>query len=530
MTVGVDAWLVADSEEEDAFAQLPPDNGSGASAATRPAAAGNLTSPDSKFRRTHAHPSRNKYLLASAIQTAVFTPDQPCTPPRGHQSPSTLADEPLFTPPLGGIDSTIGNFASVPSKSGAPSEMVPKPRPRPRVVMKKAVTCDHDADVANTSFSHISDPPFSATRRTFDSIYPATATSFGFSEVVDDAYSSFGIAERAKMRSRKSQTAKKPINPPAQMNEVIELTSDEDELTLKPTKRQRKQGDPVPKPKVQTKPRPKPKLKVKPAAVFPSGSPPSPTVIRDPPAPRAQCASSSQLPPSTLPTIPPSTPPQARELSPLSSPPVTTRKRKRIRPSIAEDDDEMDIIGGNPTAVSPSFTMPPPFFAPSSSSVPTDSGIEISPVELLSGQGKKKQVPSGKNGAQKKTQNKGKKGKKGEMTSAVDKEPARLTQEPSTPATRHNPSLARERHSPAARNSTTTKTATRKQTVTKKGKTRAMDSCEEEDEPILPSKSNITHTPPADEGEGQRSRVHGLSSLRRFTHALQPRKFCGRMI
>ena len=58
MAAGVDDWLVADSEEEDAFAQLPPlENGSGVSAATRPAAAGNLTSPGGTFRRTHAHPS-----------------------------------------------------------------------------------------------------------------------------------------------------------------------------------------------------------------------------------------------------------------------------------------------------------------------------------------------------------------------------------------------------------------------------------------------------------------------------------------
>ena len=397
--------------------------------------------------------------------------------------------------------------------------MVPKPRPRPRVIMKKAATSDHNADVANTSFSHISDPPISATRRTNDSIIPATATSFAFSDVVDDAYSSYGIAERAKMRSRKSQTAKNPIHPPPQMNEVIELTSDEDELALKPTKRQKKQGGPVPKPKVQTKPRPKPKLKVKPAAALPIDSPPSQTVIRDLPAPPAQFPSSSQLPASTLPTIPPSTPPQARELTPLSSPPVTTtRKRKRIRPSIADDDDEMDLIGGNPTAASPSFSMPPPFFAPSSSSVPTDSGIEIPPMESLSGRGKKKQFSSSKKGTQKKTQNKG---KKGEMTNAVAEmaeEPARSTPEPPTPATHHSQSFAKEPHSPVVGNSTTTKKAPGKRTVTKKGKTRAIDSCEEEDELALPSKSNTTHTPLVYEGEGQRSKVHGVSSMRRFTH------------
>ena len=386
--------------------------------------------------------------------------------------------------------------------------MAPKSRPRPRVVMKKAATSDPNANIPSTSFSHISDPPISATRRTNDSIHPATATSVGFSDAVEDPYSSFGIAERAKMRSRKSQTAKKPI-PPIRVNEVIELTSDEDdELALKPTKRQKKQGDPVPKP------RPKPTLKTKPATILPSGSSPSPTVIRNLPIPPAQSTPSSQPPALTLPTVPPSTPPQARELTPLSSPLVTTRKRKRIRPLIAEDDDEMDIIGGNPTEGSPSSTMPPPFFAPSSSSVPTDSGIEIPPVESLSSRGKKKQAPSGKKGTQKKAQNKGKKGKKGEMTSAVGEmaeDSTRLSQEPSTPAMHHGPNFTRGPHSPVVRNSTVIEKVSGKQTATKKGKARAVDSCDEEDEPVLPSKSNAAHTPPADEEEGQRSKVYRLS-------------------
>ena len=82
------------------------------------------------------------------------------------------------------------------------------------------------------------------------------------------------------------------------------------------------------------------------------------------------------------------------------------------------------------------------------------------------------------------------------MTSAVDEQSAGLTQEPSTPATHHSPSLAKEYHSPVVRKSTTTKKGMGKKTVTKKGKTRAMDSYEEEDEPVFPSKSNITHTPP----------------------------------
>ena len=383
-----------------------------------------------------------------------------------------------------------------------------KPRPRPRVVIKKAVTACPNPDITASSFSHISDPPISVTGRTNDSIHPATATSFVFSSVVvDDEYSSFDIAERAKMRSRKSQAAKKSMQPPAQMSDVIELTSDEDELALKPTKRQKKQGSPVSNTKAQAKARPKPRLKVKPAAL-PSDSPLSPAVIRDLPAPPARCDSSSQLPASTLPTIPPSTPPQAREPTPLSSPLVTSRKRRRVRPPIAEDDDEMDITGGNPAEVSLP-TAPPPFFAPPSSSVPTDSGIKIPPVEILSSRGKKKQASSGKKGIQKKAQGKGRKGKKGEVASIVDEiveDPATVTQVPCNSATHHSPNSTKEHHSPAAKDSTASEKTSGKQTV-RRGKARAIDSYEE-DEPVFPSKPNTDHTPPIDEGEGQKSKVH----------------------
>ena len=424
------------------------------------------------------------------------------------------------------MDSTIGNFTDAPSTSGAQPAARPRPRPRPRVVMKKVVTSDYNPDAAGTSFSHIDDPPTSTTGKTTDSIHPATTPSVGLFDAVDDAYSSFGIAERAKMRSRKSQTAKKPTY---QMNEVIELTSDEDELALKSPKRQKKQGNPVPKPKAQTKPRPKPTLKVKPAVVLPSGSPSSRTVIRDSPAPPAQRASSTQPPASTLPTIPPSTPPQARELTPPSSPPVTTRKRKRVRPSIADDDDddEMDIIGGNHSEVSPSFAPPPPFFAPSSSSMPTDSGVDIPPVESFSGRGKKKQVPSSKKGTQPKTQKKGKKGKKMEISSTVDEvveESARITQEPPTPAT-ENTSFTEECYSPVVGNSTATKNAAGKQ-IAKEGKARMVDSSEEKNELVPPSKSNRARTPPESEEEGQSSKrkVHELPFLRHFTHTYDPGK------
>ncbi|KAG8213271.1 hypothetical protein J3R82DRAFT_11744 [Butyriboletus roseoflavus] len=473
MAVGVDDWLVADSEGEDVFTQLPPVNGSGASAATRSAVAGNLASPD-----------------VSVIQTAKFSVDQLHTPQRGRRSPLTLADGSLFTPPSGGMNSTIDNFTNALSTSGAPSAAPPRPRPRPRVVMKKAAPPHHNADAASTSFSHISDPPISTAGKTNDSIHPATATSVGLSEVAADAYSSFGIAERAKMRSRKSQTAKKPIQPPYQMNEIIELTSDEDELALKPTKRQKKQGNSVPKPNVQTKPRPKPTLKVKPATALPSGSPSNRTMM-GPQAPPAQRASPSQPPASTLPTIPPSTPPQARELTPLSSPPVFTQKRKRIRPSFPDDDDEMGIIGGSHNGVSPLFVQPPLFFAPSSSSVPTDSGIDIPPVEPLSVRGKKG------------------KGKKVEISNAIDEvveASARIAQEPPTPATEHTSTFTNECHSPVVGNSTVTKEAAGKQTATKKGQARVIHSSDDENESVLPSKSNTACTPLASEGDGQRNK------------------------
>ena len=500
MADAVSDWMVADSEDEDAFAVLPLENGPGASTTDR----GDSTSLDSEFHSCRAHPFRNHNMLASVIQTAAFTPDRLRTPQKGPYSLSTMADESLFTPPPARMDSTIDNFTSTPPTSDVPIAIVPKPRPRPRprVVIKKAAAFDPNADV-------VSDPPISATRQASDSIHPVTATSFDFFEVAGDVYS-LDIAERAKMRSRKkTQTAKNSAHLPDQMNEVIELTTDDDdELSMKPTKRQKKQGNP--KPKAPAKPRPKPRLKVKPVAVIPNDSPSNGTAIRLPDALSLQHASSSQLPASTLPTVPPSTPPQAREPSPLSSPLVTTRKRKRIRPSIAEDDDELDILGSNPIGGSPSLTEPPPFFAASTSSLPTDSGIEIPPVESPSGRSKKKQS-SNKKGTQAKTQNKGKRGKKGEVPSAaaeIVEESAGITQEPSTPAGIHSPN---ERHSSAVKDSTTTKKGSGKQSMVKKGKARVIHSCDEDDEPVPSLKSSTACMPSANEGEGQRSKVHKLS-------------------
>ncbi|KAG9315026.1 hypothetical protein JVU11DRAFT_4138 [Chiua virens] len=485
MAVSADDWLVADSEDEDAFPQLHPIYGSGTSAMNPSVAPDNLVSPE-------------------IIQTATFTPDQLRTPERGRRSPSTFANGSLFTPP-GRMDSTIDDFTSVAPTSTTQSEMPPpprpRPRPRPRVVIKKLATSNRDT-VPSAPSSHISDTSVSATKRTNDSIQPATATSLAASEVVDDIYSSFDIAERAKMRSRKSQKAKESIPPSNQTNEVIELTSDEeDELILKPSKRQKKQGNPVSPPSVPTKPRPKPRLKIKRTAVFPGNSPSSEVVRQSPRVPLAQDTSSSQFPPSTLPTVPPSTPPQARELTPLSSSPMIVRKRKRTRPSVAVDDDEMNIVGGDPAGASPPFAEPPPFFAPSSSSVPTDSGIEIPPVESLSTRGKKKQALS-KKGTQAKTRNNGRKGKKAEVTSSIvemAEEPTSINQEAIAQAMYQSSNFTRDSPSPVAKQSTTSRKVSEKKSMTEKGKSRMVDS--NEDELTLPSNLNTLGMPPGSEGQ-----------------------------
>lgn len=70
MAVGVDDWLVADSEDEGEIAQLPPVNGSGASAATRSAVAGNLASSDGRLHcRTEVH------YLVTAVYYSISNSD-----------------------------------------------------------------------------------------------------------------------------------------------------------------------------------------------------------------------------------------------------------------------------------------------------------------------------------------------------------------------------------------------------------------------------------------------------------------------
>ncbi|KIJ13412.1 hypothetical protein PAXINDRAFT_176973 [Paxillus involutus ATCC 200175] len=385
--------------------------------------------------------------------------------------------------------------------------------------MKQTKTPDDSTNVASTSFSHISDFSIPATRATGESIWPATTTSFGFPETTGDTHSSLGIADRAKMRSRKPQTAKKPLYRPADDVEVIELTSDDDdEIALKPQKRQKKKDKPLPKPKV----RPKPTLKVKAmaaAALLPD-SQPNETAVLDPPASPAKSPSPSQPPTSTIPSIPPSTPAQAPEHSPASSPIITTRKRKRIRTFIPDDDVDMDIGGDLSRGAPPPIPEPPSFFAPSSSSIPmSGSGVEIPPpIGRGRNGGKKKQVPPSKQKrVQTKTQSKGKKGKGKQLDDdEAAEEPGQVAQEPFVPTTLDGSEFAEEQVSSVSFK--VTKKALGKLTAKKKGKAKAIISDEEEDEAVTlprpgtsspqpgPPGTGAMDTPTTDEGGADRSK------------------------
>ncbi|KAF8843720.1 hypothetical protein BDN67DRAFT_963894 [Paxillus ammoniavirescens] len=490
---GVDEWLVPDSEDEDAFTL------------------GGIGFGDSSGPR-HNHSMDNLKSTETTIQTAVFSPENPHTPHRGRQSPHA-ADVSLFTPQNGEADSIIDDFTSIPSPSRVPEVVAPRPRPRPRVVMKQTKTPGDSANVASTSFSHISDSSIPATRATEESIWPATTSSFGFPETTGDTHSSLGIADRAKMRSRKPQTAKKPLYRPADDVEVIELTSDEDdEIALKPQKRQKKKDKPPLKPNVQPKPRPKPTLKVKAvaAAALPPDSQPNETAVLDPPAPPAKSAFSSQPPASTIPSIPPSTPAQAPERTPPSSPILITRKRKRIRTFIPDDDVDMDVGGDLSREAPPPMPEPPSFFAPSSSSMPmSSSGVEIPPpIGRSKNGGKKKQVPPSKQKrVQSKTQSKGKKGKGKQLDDdEAAEEPGQIAQESFVPATLDGSEFAEEQVSGVS--SKPTKKASGKLTAKKKGKAKAIISDEEEDEAVMlprPGSTNAMDTP-TDEGGTERSK------------------------
>ncbi|KIK99589.1 hypothetical protein PAXRUDRAFT_8782 [Paxillus rubicundulus Ve08.2h10] len=502
---GDDEWLVSDSEDEDAFTL------------------GGIGFGDSAGP-THSTDNLKSNETAT-IQTAVFSPENSHTPQGGRQSPHA-ADVSLFTPPQGEADSIIDDFTTIPSPSRVPEVLAPRPRPRPRVVTKQTKTSGDTANVASTSFSHISDS--SAARDAGESIWPATTTSFGFPETTSDMHSSLGIADRAKMRARKPYTAKKPLYRLADDVEVIELTSDDDEIALKPQKRQKKKDKPPPKPKVQPKPRPKPTLKVK-AAALPPGPQSNGTAVLGPPAPSAKPASSSQ---STIPSIPPSIPAQAPEHTPPSSPMIITRKRKRIRSFIPDDDVDMDVGGELPKEASPPIPEPPSFFAPSSSSMPvSDSGVKVpSPIGRSSDGGKNNQVPPSKQKrAQTKTRSKGKKGNGNQLDGdRATEELGQIAQEPFVSATLDGSEFVEEQVS-----SVSVKTTKTKLTAKKKGKLKAIISDEEDEAIALPmpgtSSPQLRHfgtgaadTPATDEGEADRSKVYRMSfQITSLRHASQ---------
>lgn len=351
---GDNEWLVEDSEDEGALLPSGPGDllgqASGMCASQRPAL------------RLTAH-------AASTIQTATFSA-RPLTPERARQSPD-ISNGSLFTPPgeshsVNPADRSPGQTADAPAK--------PKPRPRPRIKSKKPSDNPDEFIQTNTSdtprASHMSDSStVLAKTATHDTIQTATTTFLDFSSIVADAYSSLDIAERAKMRSRKSQ-AKKPVYIP---DDVIELTSDDDELALKPSKRQKQHGNP-------TKPKPRPRPKVKSKAI----ELPSPDSQCDgltstgPPKAQKTTGPSSQAPVSTAPTNPPTTPPQPQETPPSPSPVANTRKRKRNDLVATDEEEEMEIDKGPSEETSLPANEPPPFFpSPSPPMHIPDSGIEM---------------------------------------------------------------------------------------------------------------------------------------------------------
>ncbi|KAG6333022.1 hypothetical protein ID866_6066 [Astraeus odoratus] len=340
----------------------------------------------------------------STIQTATFSPRQPRPSERAHPS-ADVSNVSLSIPPG---EPSSSNVTGHPSPDLVHSTDVlpkPKPRPKPRIKMKTttdASTNPNDSIQAGTLTSHISDASASwANRSTGDSIQPVTATFPDVSSMIEDVYSSFDIAERAKMRSRKSRSSKKPIY--TVPDDVIELTSDEDELNLKSTKRQKKQG----KAAAPTKPKPKPRVKAKAVKRLSPDSEGAATANIQ--TAQEICDSSSQAPASTMPTNPPTTPPQPHE----SPPPVTSARKRKRKPLSILTDEEMETDQGPPEAPSLTTREPPPFFASPSPSIPIpNSGTDIPQPreEVIEGQ----RTGTGKKATQRKNKNKGKARKRSE--------------------------------------------------------------------------------------------------------------------
>ncbi|KAH7884408.1 hypothetical protein F5I97DRAFT_1929279 [Phlebopus sp. FC_14] len=458
-----DDWLVADSEDDDGFLPAGDDLGESSVMLNK----SKLTEPPAIQSATFCHshsPRRERPRLSPDVSgESLFTP-----PPGPHKDPHTGASSPRVTEGV------------VPPK--------PKARPRPRVRMKTAdaprpaneeSAQSSGVGVASAS-PHISDPS-TLSKSTEDSIQPGTATSSSFSEIVDP-YSSLGIAERAKMRSRKPQTGRRPTYRPAD-DDIIELTSD-DELALKPTKRQKKPN----KSSLDARPQPKPRPKSRQKKTIQSNSAPG--------IPEAPVGSASSiLPASTTATIPPSTPLIPPEASPLSSPAIIVRKRKRTRPCISDDDkDDMDVDGNVPREPSPSISGPTPFFASSSSVPVSDSGVEMPPVGRKSSSDQIKLHNTTQRGGQVKAQDKRRKGRREQQINdeVVDELPG------PDPLVTESTSVAGEEASGVNRASRSRKTATVEVSIRRKGgkgkgkgKGKAVVLDGEEEELALPSTAAV---------------------------------------
>ncbi|KAL4064364.1 hypothetical protein V8B97DRAFT_343476 [Scleroderma yunnanense] len=418
----------------------------------------------------------SRVTQASAIQTATFSAP-PKTPDRARQSPD-ISNASLFTPP--GDSYNVNAGRSPGQTADAPPK--PRPRPKPRIRMKKPSAYPDESIQADNlegpHTSHISElTTVWATTATRDSIQSASIMFPDISPIDADAYSSLDIADRAKMRSRKSQTGKQPVY--SIPDDIIELTSD-DELVLKPTKRQKQQAK-------STKPKSRPRPKVKSKAMELSLPDSQCDDVASTEAPMAQMTTggSSQAAASTMPTNPPTTPPQPQDTPPSPSPAANIRKRKRNHlAAISDEEEEIEIDKGLSKELSLPINEPPPFFAsPTPPNLIPDSGIEMPEsskvVEERSGGAGKKQL------TKRKTQAKVKKGKG--KKGVVDEpaiEPTAISQNHSTgtllgqievggvPATSSRALSSKEPAKPSAK---------------RKGKAKAIVPSDEEDEGTRPN-------------------------------------------
>ncbi|KAG1733603.1 uncharacterized protein EDB91DRAFT_1299874 [Suillus paluster] len=320
MSDGINDWIVPDSEDEDGFQPLV------------------VADQSVPLSRSSFSAHSTSISQASVIQTASLFSSPARTPRRVHNSLDI--NDSLFTPPPGYQDSDSPHAS--PSLPRDVETSVPKSKPRPRPGPRKSratntIYDDFLNEDASRAFGSLisSASAIPASTLAADSIRAPTTPSI-VSELIEDVNPTFIISERAK--TQKMQ-AKNPTYLPL-AHDVIELSSDSDldEISLKPPRKRHKSQDKLVKPK----PKPKPKSKARKS--------PSPKLAERLPSMASHLSSS-------LPPLP--------ELSSSpSSPPVTTRKRKRappLEPDIQGEEMDVDVSHG-----SLSITEPPLFFAQSS--------------------------------------------------------------------------------------------------------------------------------------------------------------------